>query len=131
MLIIKDPIGNVDQFVPKLLTQYRNDIINITRFDKTIRRSNIIQDESEVNAWRVFPIEGYKNITENKGIITNLVGIGYYLLVHTQHSMFMFDISAALKTRDENVQLYQPDAFEVDYKEVLLVIKDMVDCKMI
>lgn len=116
--LFKDPIGNVDQFVPKLLTQYRNDIINITRFDKTIRRSNIIQDESEVNAWRVFPIEGYKNITENKGIITNLVGIGYYLLVHTQHSMFMFDISAALKTRDENVQLYQPDAFEVDYKEV-------------
>lgn len=30
----------------------------------------------------------------------------------------MFDISAALKTRDENVQLYQPDAFEVNYKEV-------------
>lgn len=30
----------------------------------------------------------------------------------------MFDISAVLKTRDENVQLYQPDAFEVDYKEV-------------
>lgn len=116
--LFKDPISNVDQFVPKLLTQYRNDIINITRFDKTIRRSNIIQDESEINAWRVFPIEGYKNITENKGIITNLVGIGYYLLVHTQHSMFMFDISAALKTRDENVQLYQPDAFEVDYKEV-------------
>lgn len=116
--LFKDPIGNVDQYVPKLLTQYRNDILNITRFDKTIRRSNVIQDESEVNAWRIFPIEGYKNITENKGKITNLVGIGYYLLVHTQHSMFMFDISAALKTRDENVQLYQPDAFEVDYKEV-------------
>lgn len=116
--LFKDPIGNVDQYVPKLLTQYRNDILNITRFDKTIRRSNIIQDESEVNAWRIFPIEGYKNITENKGKITNLIGIGYYLLVHTQHSMFMFDISAALKTRDENVQLYQPDAFEVDYKEV-------------
>ena len=116
--LFKDPIGNVDQYVPKLLTQYRNDIINITRFDKTIRRSNVIQDESEVNAWRIFPIEGYKNITENKGSITNLVGIGYYLLVHTQHSMFMFDISAVLKTRDENVQLYQPDAFEVDYKEV-------------
>lgn len=116
--LFKDPIGNVDQYVPKLLTQYRDDIINITRFDKTIRRSNIIQDESEVNAWRVFPIEGYKNITENKGNITNLVGIGFYLLVHTQHSMFMFDISAALKTRDENVQLYQPDAFEVNYKEV-------------
>lgn len=116
--LFKDHIGNVDQYVPKLLTQYRNDIINITRFDKTIRRSNVIQDESEVNAWRIFPIEGYKNITENKGSITNLVGVGYYLLVHTQHSMFMFDISAALKTRDENVQLYQPDAFEVDYKEV-------------
>lgn len=116
--LFKDPIGNVDQYVPKLLTQYRNDIIDVTRYDKTIRRSNVIQDESEVNAWRIFPIEGYKNITENKGIITNLIGIGYYLLVHTEHSMFMFDISAALKTRDQDVQLYQPDAFEVDYKEV-------------
>lgn len=116
--LFKDPIGNVDQYVPKLLTQYRNDIINVTRYDKTIRRSNVIQDESEINAWRVFPIEGYKNITENKGIVTNLIGIGYYLLVHTEHSMFMFDISASLKTRDQDVQLYQPDAFEVDYKEV-------------
>lgn len=116
--LFKDPIGDVDQYNPKLLTQYRNDIINVTRYDKTIRRSNVIQDESEVNAWRVFPIEGYKNITENKGIITNLIGIGYYLLVHTEHSLFMFDISASLKTRDKDVQLYQPDAFEVDYKEV-------------
>lgn len=94
-----------------MLTQYRNDIINITRFDKTIRRSNVIQDESEVNAWRIFPIEGYKNITENKGSITNLVGIGYYLLVHTQHSMFMFDISAALKTRDEKCSIISTRCF--------------------
>jgi hypothetical protein len=47
----------------------------------------------KTNAWRIFPIEGYKNITENKGSITNLVGIGYYLLVHTQHSMFSLKVT--------------------------------------
>lgn len=102
----------------KLFVNYNKNNINKTIYNQTIRRSNIIQDESRINAWRQFPIEGYKNITENKGNITNLVGIGYYLLAHTEHSLFMFDTNASLKTQDKDVQLYQPDAFEVDYKEV-------------
>lgn len=110
--------GSQDDFIPTVYNNYRDDILNITQFDKTIRRSNVIQDESAVNAWRQFPIEGYKNINENKGIITNLVGIGVYLLVHTEHSLFMFNGDATLQTKDKSLQLLQPDAFDTNYVEV-------------
>lgn len=113
-----NPQGSQDDFIPTVYNNYRDDILNITQFDKTIRRSNVIQDESAVNAWRQFPIEGYKNINENKGIITNLVGIGVYLLTHTEHSLFMFNGDATLQTKDKSLQLLQPDAFDTNYVEV-------------
>lgn len=113
-----NPQGSQDDFIPTVYNNYRDDILNITQFDKTIRRSNVIQDESAVNAWRQFPIEGYKNINENKGIITNLVGIGVYLLAHTEHSLFMFNGDATLQTKDKSLQLLQLDAFDTNYVEV-------------
>lgn len=110
--------GSADQFNPKTYSNYREDIKDIDVYNKTIRRSNVIQDESRENSWRKFSLEAYKNITENKGIITNLVGIGNLVLVHTEHSLFMFDLNNELKTIDQNIQLHQPDAFDVAYKEV-------------
>ena len=110
--------GSAEQFNPKTYTNYRKDIIDINFYGKTIRRSNVIQDESRENAWRKFGLEAYKNITENKGIITNLVGIGNLVLAHTEHSLFVFDLNNELKTIDQNIQLYQPDAFDIGYKEV-------------
>lgn len=116
--LFSNPQESQDDFIPTVYNNYRDDILNITQFDKTIRRSNVIQDESAVNAWRQFPTEGYKNINENKGIITNLVGIGVYLLAHTEHSLFMFNGDATLQTKDKSLQLLQPDAFDTNYVEV-------------
>ena len=110
--------GSADQFNPKTYSNYREDIKDIDVYNKTIRRNNVIQDESRENSWRKFSLEAYKNITENKGIITNLVGIGNLVLVHTEHSLFMFDLNNELKTIDQNIQLHQPDAFDIAYKEV-------------
>lgn len=110
--------GSSDKFNPKTYSNYRDDIKYIDIYNKTIRRSNVIQDESRENSWRKFSLEAYKNITENKGIITNLVGIGNLVLAHTEHSLFMFDLNNELKTIDQNIQLHQPDAFDVAYKEV-------------
>lgn len=107
-----------DKFIPKFYDNYNKDLEYLYHFTKYVRRSNIIQDESLVNAWRQFPLEGYKVITENKGIITNLIGIGTILLVHCEHSMFMFDRDNTLNTIDKSVQLQMPDIFDVDYKEV-------------
>ena len=107
-----------DNLIVKKYTNYADWKSSNEEFNKTIRRSNVIQDESIVNSWRTFPVEGYKNITENKGKITNLIGVGYIFLVHTEHSLFMFDTNNMINAINTNLQITQPDAFEVDYKEV-------------
>lgn len=116
--LFKNNHDSSDYFNPNIYTNYKNDIVNKTIYTKTIRRSNVLQDESRTIAWRTFPIEAYKNITENKGDITNIIGIGSIILVHTQHSMFVFDVNNTLETVDKTIQLTQPDSFEVAYKEV-------------
>lgn len=107
-----------DDFTPKVYESYNSNLEYLYHFTKYIRRSNIIQDESLLNAWKQFPVEGYRVIAENKGIITNIIGIGTILLVHTEHSLFMFDRDNTLQTIDKSVQLQMPDIFDVDYKEV-------------
>lgn len=120
--LFQNKMAGSDSFNTKTFSNYREDLVSVDNFNKTVRRSNVIQDESRENAWRTFPTEAYKNITENKGNITNLVGIGTMLLVHTEHSLFMFDTSNTLTTKDQTVQLSQQDAFEVNYKEVFTSI---------
>lgn len=98
----------------KSFTNYSEDYTD--KFDKTVRRSNVISDESLVNGFRIFESEEYKIIKENKGNITNIVGIGLYLLVHTEYSLFVFDRSPKLTNSS---QLQIPDTFDIDYQEVL------------
>lgn len=86
-----------------------------SEFNKTIYRSDIISDESLKNGFRHFNIENYKNIIENKGNIVNIVGVGLYLLVHTEYSLFVFDRNNKLS---DNAQLQIPDTFDIDYKEL-------------
>lgn len=107
-----------DALNPKTFVNYDVNKEYIDTYNKRVRRSNVIADESNENSWRIFPLEGYKDITENKGIITNIVGVGTTFLVHTEHSLFMFDRNNTLQTADKEVQLAMPDIFDVDYKEV-------------
>ena len=97
---------------------YTGEEIEIENYSKFIRRSDIQQDESKEVAWRIFQPNAYKQITENRGKITNIVGVGLYLLVHCEYSLFMFNRDASLQTQNKDVQLYIPDAFDVQYKEV-------------
>lgn len=110
---------SINENNPKTYTNYRSTDININIFNKVIRRSNVISNESKANGWRRFPLEGYKIINENKGNITKIIGVGTIFLVHTEYSMFMFDIDNTLKTNDKNIQLESQDIFDVDYKEIV------------
>ena len=116
--LFKEKYYNQDVSNPKTYTNYDKNISYLNVYNKRIYRSNVIQDESNENAWRIFPLEGYKDITENKGNITNLLAMGTTLLVHTEHSLFMFNRDNTMKTQDKDVQLAMPDIFDVDYKEV-------------
>lgn len=85
-------------------------------FDKTVYRSDVVSDESLVNAFRHFAADNYKNIFENKGKIVNLVGIGLYFLVHTEYSLYVFDRTPKLTAKS---QLDIPDTFDIDYQDVM------------
>lgn len=116
--LFENPQGSSEQFYPKIFNNYADFKNNITQFTKTIRRSDIISDESTHNSWKKFSPEAYKNIIENKGKITNIIGVGYMFLVHTEHSLFMFDANNMIKTLNTDLQIIQPDAFDVEYKEI-------------
>lgn len=110
---------------PKTLDWYNPDIKNNYNFPKTLRRSNIIQDETDVNYWRQFPIESYKTISENKGDVIKIIPIGNLLLVHTQYSLFMFNGADSIKSKNSednsnnNIQLASIDIWAINYKEIL------------
>lgn len=91
---------------------------NKIKYDKTIRRSNYISDESLTIDWRKFETENYKLITENKGNIINLIHSGNLLLIHTEHSLFQINLDNTLITQNKNIQLHDVDVFNVEYKEI-------------
>lgn len=119
LTFIKYKLGNIYDTV---ITYYTPNINNnyINEFNNTIYRSNVISDEGRVNNWRYFESNAYKNINENKGFITNLVHIGKYLYVHTQHSLFAFNNDAALEMNNKNLQVATPDLFDTEYSEAYL-----------
>lgn len=104
---------------PKSLINYNADNIYTNDFPKTIRRSNIIQDESHSNSWRQFELEQYKNITENKGDIVKLIAIGYYFIVHCQHSLFLFNGTDSIESKENTIQLSSVDFWNIQYKEIV------------
>ena len=107
-------------YLTKLIYNYRSDLISntIENYYQTVYRSDVISDESIENRWKNFQVEAYKRITENKGAITNIVAAGTLLIVHTEKSMFVFNVDNTLKTQDKDVQMLMPDVFEVNYQEV-------------
>ena len=104
---------------PKVYTNYKDDIEYITNFNKSIRRSNVIQDESDHIGWRIFESDQYININENKGDIIKITGIGNLMLVHTEHSLFVFNDTNTIKATQSDIQLGNVDIWDIKYKELL------------
>lgn len=88
---------------------------HVWQFGKTVYRSNQISDESNENRFRHFEADQYKIIAENKGNITNIIGLGYNLIVHTEHGMFMFNNNNQI-TQDVKVQA--SDVFDDNYRDM-------------
>ena len=116
--LYKMPQYAINENYPRMLVNYDPDFNNQTIFDKTIRRSNVIADESLENSWRIFEFDQYINIKENKGKITNLASIGNIFLVHTEHSLFQFDFNDRLTSNGGIIEVDQKDIFESRYTEL-------------
>lgn len=115
--LFQNKIGSQDNNAKKTYINYKDTFIS--DFDKRIIRSAPIADESFENSWRIFTSSDYKDITENKGNITNIVALGTTFLIHTEHSLFMLDRDNTLRNgADNSVQLAMPDVFDIDYKEI-------------
>lgn len=108
-------------YIERLSKKYTNFQDNY-RFNghkrSTIRRSDVIADESTINNWKRFRANQYKIINNNKGEITNLFGLGDYFYIHTEHSLYVIDRTSLLKTEDLNVQVTTPDILDINPKEV-------------
>lgn len=110
---------SVEEANPKVLSWRNPDNRFTDEFEKTIRRSNTIQDESFNIRWRRFNQEDYKNIIENKGSITKLITFGNIFFVHTKHSMFEFNDTDTIKSKNGDIQLANIDIWDVKYRELL------------
>lgn len=110
---------SVEEANPKVLSWRNLDNRFTDRFEKTIRRSNTIQDESFNIRWRRFNQEDYKNIIENKGSITKLITFGNIFFVHTKHSMFEFNDTDTIKSNNGDIQLANIDIWDIKYRELL------------
>lgn len=116
--LFKERQNNIYENHPKPLAwkNPNNDFNDL--FPKTIRRSNVLQDESNTNNWRKFETDEYRNINENKGNIIKLIGIGKYFIVHTEHSMFLFNGTDTIKSDEGGISLASVDIMNLNYQEV-------------
>ena len=117
--LFKQPQVSIYELYPKVYTYYNPNLYYENLFSKTIRRSNVIQDESNYIGWRNFESEQYININENKGNIIKITGIGNLMLVHTEHSLFMFNDTNTIKATQSDIQLGNVDIWDIKYKELL------------
>lgn len=102
----------------KVFTNFKEQLNYSSQKQATIRRSDVIGDESLNNSWRNFRANNYKVLSKNKGNITNIVGVGSAFLIHTENTLFMINKENMLKTADTNIQLSTPDLFDVEPIEV-------------
>lgn len=89
----------------------------INTFNNTIRSSKLVGDESKLSVFTFDP-DDYYNVPTNKGIITNLVGVGDYILAHTQDSLFQFSGSNTLNSNNGEIQVSESQPFNSGIGEV-------------
>lgn len=78
-----------------------------------IRRSNVMANESVDLGWNEFESDNYYVLTKAKGEITNLVVLHNQLIVHTEHSMFVFDGNNTIKSNESEIQITSADIFDM------------------
>ena len=118
-----DLIEYKDTYIEKIhkhYSNYRNDIVYLEHKNSSIRRSNIIGDESTENSWRHFSADNYKVINRKRGDITNLFGVGNNLYIHTENTILCINKDNTLKAQNTEVQLATRDLFEGEPVEVLI-----------
>lgn len=89
-----------------------------TKFDNTIRVSNVLSDETFNNSvFKFFPTD-YYNIPTDRGSIVYLFSIGNNIYAHTKGSLYKFDGTQALTATDKDIVLKESDPFDKGITQV-------------
>lgn len=118
---MSDLLQYPNDFVDKYYKTYTINEEKRANYDyrtSVIRRSHVLADESLENTWRYFDSIDYKVMPRDKGAITNLIGLGYYFLIHTEHTLYSIDRNNLLKGGSADVQVATPTTFDVEPKEM-------------
>ena len=102
----------------KVYNKYDVNKTYLSHFTKSIRRSNVLGEESMLNSSRLFSTNQYKIISSNKGDITALVSLGTSLLIHTKHTLFNLSKQAILSADQKAIDITAGDLFDVTPEEV-------------
>lgn len=84
---------------------------HITRFNNTIRVSNVLSDETINNSVFTFKATDYYNIPTNRGIIVKLFTIGNNIFVHTKSGFYKFDGNQTITSTDKDITLTESEPF--------------------
>lgn len=108
------------EFIIEQYKQYNelDDTYLTTEFDTSVRRSFANSNESSINAWRLFDPNDYLVLPKNKGAITNLIGVGNSLLIHTTYTLFGIDRNTILKSSSSSISVTSPDIFDLVPQEL-------------
>lgn len=116
--LFKQPQVSYYDKYPIYYTNYKENNTNVYNYTKTLRRSNVIADESDSNNFRFFEQNNYKNLNANKGEIIKLFGIANILMVHCQYSLFIFNKDNSINSQNGSIQLSAVDIWDIDYKDM-------------
>lgn len=89
-----------------------------TKFDNTIRVSNVLSDETFNNSVFNFYPTDYYNIPTNRGIIVKLFSIGNNIYAHTKASLYKFDGTQTLVSNEQDITLKNSDPFDKGISQI-------------
>lgn len=89
-----------------------------TKFDNTIRVSNVLSDETFNNSIFKFEAINYYNVPADRGIIVKLFAIGNSIYVHTKNSFYKFDATHTITSTDSDINLQESEPFEVGITQI-------------
>lgn len=89
-----------------------------TKFDNTIKVSNVLSDETFNNSIFKFEATNYYNIPADRGIIVKLFAIGNNIYVHTKNSFYKFDATHTITSTESDIKLQESEPFEVGITQI-------------
>lgn len=125
--VLVEPVNASDLFklescyIPQIHKAYTNYNINTpseTVLTNVIRASYPIQNESNVNNWRIFDPLAYYVINNSHGDVVNIFGASSSFFIHTKNNLLVTTSNAKLSADNVEINIVNNNIFDVEPKEI-------------